>query len=663
MAVERGYEQRVMPSEGAAQPLPTAENFGASIGRAVGALGDDMHRRDIRAEQLDRQQRGDQEWSDFAHRSALHQQNMDGIVQQLRANPTSADYREHVQLVSDADDAAREGLLSGITEKSVLQRANAQLDGFRTRLAIQENGFAQTQRIAKTVTDARDYTTIQSNRLRNAKGAQDWTAALEDLEGYVGGLSLLTPDQKAQMLREGEQGYTVSFVNGLIHKSPAGALSLLEGGTFDSILDARQIEQLRNGSMVEVRRAEAQAQHAANLQNAATREEIATVTEKSSQGIDVSADLPGLIERAGAMGDTSTVAKLQGLARDSAFAKVWGAVSPLQRQARLQALQAIPEAKRTEGDQAELKWLVDKSGGLDGQFNSDPVGFAARTAPQGMGPPPLGEFSPPELAQRERWMRQAQGAYGSMQPLSAAEAHALQERATSSDVGYREVLSSLGGFSSKVASQAVRQVLPNDPFAEGVVALAPNVQRQALDGREVRKANPQILNPPRGTDNKPDPDVVAQLKGLRTGFTLALGNIPAKQRNGILEAAEAIAADALSKNGQLSEQMSGAMLARSLDAALGSTGEGATKKGGIGWWGGSMYLLPSRVSQSGFDAHISDFLRKHPDMAPVNPDGSPANVRAARPLAIGGDRYQFMVGNRVLMGKDGKPWIRTVTGK
>lgn len=657
MAQERGYEARVMPQAGAPLPMASARTYGAELAETVDQAAQDMHRRELRAYQVQRAQRADQEASDFAHRNALHQQNMDGIVRQLRANPTSPDYAEHVALVQKADEDAREGMLAGITEDSVRRRAEQQLDAQRTRLVTQEAEFSEVQRVAKTTLDAYAMREITANRIRRSEKPADLAGAITDLHAYVDGLQGLTPVQKLKLQREGEQTYTLAFVNHLNDTNPAGALAMLDAGTFDAVLDPRQIDQLRNGSMVEIRRAQAQLEHQANLEKAAAKEEIATATELASQGIDVSEQLPGLIAKAEAMGDTSTVAKLHGIGRESSFARVYGGATPLQRQARLQELRGIPEGKRSQTEQAEIKWLTDKGGALDSRFDSDKAGFALATAPAGMGPPRIDAWSPQELAQREKWMRGAVQAYGSMDPLTASEAAILRDRVSGSDAGYREVLASLGnGFSGRVAMQAVRQVLPSDDFAQSVVALAPNVQRQALDGRAIRKANGAILKPA-------NDDQAEQIAGLRAGFNLALGSLPGNQRNGILEVAEAIAADALGRNGQLADQMTGAMMARAIDAALGSTGAGAGKKGGIGWWGGTMYLLPDRVSQAGFEAHVSRYIADHPDQAPVNPDGSPANIRAARPVAIGGGRYQFMVGNRVITGRDGKPWIRTVVAK
>ncbi|WP_324694606.1 hypothetical protein [Novosphingobium sp. RL4] len=658
MAQETGYEARVMPTAAAPLPMASARTYGAELADTVGQVAQDVHQREIRAYQVRRQQTADQESSDFAHRFALHKQSMDEAVREIRASPTAADYADHVERVAKADDDAREKLLDGITEDSVRRRAAAQLDDFRTRLVGSEGDFAEGQQIAKTRLDAQAVKQLGANRVRRSENGAEFTEELQDWHSYVDGLQRLTPAEKQAIRREGEQEYAVAFVNHLNDTNPTAALALLDAGQFDTLLSPQQIDQLRNGSQVEIRRAEAQLVQAANVEKAAVREQVATVTEKASQGIDVSAELPELIAKSESYGDSSTVAKLEGLQRESGLAKTWGAMPPLARDQRAAVLRGIPEAKRTEGQQAELKWLDDKKGSLDGQFNNDPVGFAAQTAPQGKGPPPIANWTRPELGAREQWMREAAGAYGSMQPLSASEARALQERAEQGDVGYRGVLATLSQFSPRTAMQAMRQVLPSDRFAQTLVALSPNVQRQAVDGKVALKANTGILRTP-----KDDDDMAAQVSGLRAGFAMALGNVPASQRDGIMQVAEAIAARNLEQNGMLSEQMSSAMLARSLDAALGATGSGAAKKGGLGWWGGKIYLLPDRVTQAGFEAHVTNYVREHKENPPVNPDGSPADLRFAKPLALGGGRYQFMVGNRVVMGKDGKPWVRTVIAK
>lgn len=654
MPVEQGYEARIMPQAGTPRPLPTADDFGAGIAGSVAQLGDQMHAHDIRAFEAQRAQAADQETSDFAHRFALHRQAMDGVVQQLRDDPSSPDYSTHVQQVLEANDAANPDLLKGITEQSVLRRAQGQIDEFRTQLTGQESNFTSGQRIAKTVTDARAAQDIMANRVRHATTGSQWAAEMGNWQDYTAGLQGLPPAQRDALMQEGHQVITASYVDHLNDTNPSATLDLIDKGTFDPYLKPEQLQQLRQGSQVEIRRQQALADHAANVQWAATKEQIETVKVRAGQGIDVSAQLPALAQAAQQHGDTSTVAELQGLGRDSAFAKSYGALPPLAWDQQLAKLRAIPEARRSADDQAAIKYLTDKRDGHASAVYSDPMGWAAQNAPAGTGPTPLQTWAPDELQAREAWMKGPGAAYGFMQPLIKTEVKAAQDQMQSGDKGYRDTLATIGqGFSGRVAMQAVRQILPNDGFAQSAVALAPNVMRQALDGRAVLKANSEILSPADDTEK-------TQIGGLKAGFAQALGAVPAAQRNGIMQVANAISARALEENGELSKQMTGAMFARSIDAALGSTGSGPDKRGGIGWWGGRMYLLPGNTRQQDFEGAVSAYLAKGKGAMPLNPDGTTAALRNATPVAMGGGRYQFKVGDRYVSTKGGAPFTMTV---
>lgn len=655
MADESGYTRQTTARAGAPMPQTSAGAYGAGLFQEVQRAAAQAERQEIRGYQIQRQMNADQQSSDFARKFAEQRRAMDDVIQQARTNPSTPDYQEHVSQVMEQFDAGREDMLSGITEDSVRRQAEQQLESYATSLHGNEVQFAAGQRVVKTLKDNADLINLGSNRIRTAGDpatyAQETKAAYE----HIANLEGITPAQKDDLTRQVDQQYSIAYVNRLNDTNPAMALAQLDAGTYDKVLTPQQIDQLRNGAQVEIRRIDAQAQQAANVEKAAFREQVATVKVQASQGIDVSDQLPGLAAKAEAYGDTSTVEELKGIHRENNFAKVYGALPPLARDRRMAELRGIPGSKRTDEQQAELKWLDDKKGSLDSQFQNDPLGFAASTAPAGQQPPPINDWTPQELAAREQWVKEAVGAYGSMQPLSATEARALQERAEQGDGGYRAVLQTVSQFSPRLAMQAMRQVLPQDRFAQSLVPLAPDIQKRALDGRVAQKANTAILKAP-----KDDIDAEASLAGVRSGFLTAMSAAPADQRYGVLEVANSIAADSLERRGRLSDQMSSAVMAWSIDRALGAQGEGAAKKGGLGWWSGKIYLLPDRISQKGFEDHVYGYVRTHPENPPVNPDGTTADIRKARPQALGGNRYQFMVGDRVIVGRDGRPWIRTV---
>lgn len=658
MADESGYTRQTTTRAGAPMPQVSAESYGAGLFEQVQRAAGQAERQEIRAYQNRRAMDADQQSSDFARKFAERRQAMDDVIQQARTNPSSPDYQEHVSQVMEQFDASREDMLSGITEDSVRRQAEQQLNSYATSLHGSEVQFAAGQRVVKTLKDNADLINLGSNRIRTAGDpatyAQETKAAYE----HIAGLEGITPAQKEDLTRQVDQQYSIAYVNRLNDTNPAMALAQLDAGTYDQVLTPQQIDQLRNGAQVEIRRIDAQAQQVANVEKAAFREQVATVKVKASQGIDVSAELPGLAAKAAVYGDTSLLEELKGIDRENGFAKTWGSLPPLARDQRMAQLRSVPAEKRTDEQQAELKWLDDKKGSLDSQFQNDPLGFAASTAPAGQQPPPINDWTPQEVSARERWVRQAVGAYGSMEPLSATEARALQNQAELGDGGYRAVLQTVSQFSPRMAMQAMRQVLPQDRFAQSLVALAPDTQKRALDGRVAQKANTAILHPP-----KNDEDAKAQIGGVRAGFLTAMNGLPGDQRYGILDVAESIAADSLARRGRLSEQMSGAMMAWALDRALGAQGEGAEKKGGLGWWQGKIYLLPDRVTARGFESHVYSYIRDHPNDGPVNPDGTRADLRNARPQAMSGGRYQFLIGDRYVLGRDGKPWIRTVRAR
>jgi hypothetical protein len=649
MAGEQGYTTRVMPQAGAAMPLASARTYGAELADTVGQVAQDVHQRQIRSYQLDRRVTADREAADFAHKFALQRQNMDDVVQQLRANPTRPDYGEHVNQAMQTFNASRDGLLAGISDDQVRQRASEQLDSFADQLHGSEATFAAGQQVAKTVMDVREAARIGANRVRQSGDPDSFGQELGQFYSMVNGMAGLTPVQRQQLRQEGEQDYGVAFGNRLIDTNPHGAVALIDAGSLNGFLKPEQVDALRNGAQVEIRRSDAAAEHALALAAAQTREQIATVKEQSKQGIDVSGQLPDLIGAAQKLGDTSTVVELQGMARDSVFAKVWGASPPLAREHRIAALQAKPAGERSQDEQTELKWLVDKKGSLDSKFNSDPVGFALSNAPGGMGPPPIETWSPDELAARAKWVAGAREVYGTMPPLTKAEATSLSQRAVESDKGYNQALDLVGRFPGRMAGSAARQVFPSDPYAQQLAVLSPQYRKLAIDGREALKANPKLKT----IASDRDKDDVAELV---SGFHQALAAVPSAQRTAILGVAGNIAASALEGNGGSGGEMNRRLYAAALDRALGATGEGAQKRGGLGSWAGRPFLVPDAMTQIEFGNTLGRFIKTHPAKAPVNPDGSPIEIRKMLPIAQGGGLYRFYVGERVVTNRDGKPF-------
>lgn len=665
MPAEDIYQSRIMPQAAAPMPLANADTYGAGLADAVGELGNvglraEERQRQVleRAKDAGKRLRVDREAADFAHRYALHRTNMDGVIREIRDNPTSPDFAEHVQRVTEADEAAREGLLQGIDAPEVRRQAVQQLDEYGVRLNSTEADYAESQRAAKTVVDYKKTVDIGANRIRQGMDAQHYGEELKAGYAMIDGLAGVTPEVKAKLRLEVEQNYGVAFVNHLNDTNPAAAIALLDAGAFNEILTPEQIDGLRNGAQVEVRRQVAQVAHAATVEKAQLTDATQVAIEKSSQGIDVSADLPELIQRWTAAGDQSKVEQLKGLVRDNAYARVWNDQTPLAREARIRALNGVEAGKRTEDQQAELKWLQEKRGSLDTQFNGDTVGFVMANGQSGEQPPALVEGDPASYAARAQWARTAARTYGRMDLLSHQEREAMAAELGKGDGAYTAVTDQLALFGGAAAKAAARQVAPNDRYLQQLVLLPADYRKLARDGRAALQANPKLVPDENGNDADPD------IKAVSTGYERALASLPQEDRNAVKNVARNIAAKFLHDHpGEIDPRL----WRQSLSMALGGRGVGAAQRGGLGSWNDMTFLVPDDLSPQQFTDRIFGYIRANPTKGPVNPDGSPANLRNARPVAVGAGVYQFFVGDRPVLarGRDGRiasPWQFTVGG-
>lgn len=643
MAVERGYERQVAPRAGQMGAMSRPEDFGAGLARAVEQVAGEQHQRELRSYQLDRREAADREAADFDLRFAEHRQNMDSITRDLRTN-AGPGAQGHAEGWRKANDAARETLLSGITDARVLQQAERQWSEYETRGVGQEGDFEAARGIAKRITDFGKAGDVSVNRIRTGMDPEAYASELKLRHEAIFSQQGLSDELKQKLWDDYQQKAGVGFVQHMQDTNPVAARALLDGGAFEH-LDPSVVEQLRNGADVEIRRRQAAEAQAANVAAAQTRERIATVRAMAGQGIDVSGHLPELIQQAQALGDTSTVVELQGLGNASAFARAYEPLTPLQVEGRISELSGIPQDSRTAAQQAELKWATDHRGAMASRFNADPVGWAIENAPEGAKPPPLSAGP----AARAQWARETADVYGGQRVLTRAESDAYANRAADGDAGYLQVAEELAQFGGRTAMAAARQVAPSDRYLQQMVVLPPNYRKLSIDGRAARKANPGILK-------VKDDDQGEAIASINAGFHQALATVPVDQRNAIIDIAGNIAANFQLKHGKTDSEMNSRLWLQAFNMALGATGAGAGQLGGMGRWSDQYFLVPDGVTAQQFTDGVFAQVKRDAKRAPVNPDGTPLYLGRARPVAQGGGRYRFYVGNDVVMGKDGAPW-------
>lgn len=649
MADESGYQSRIMPQAGTPGPMASPDDFGAQVGRALGDLGDAVHRGKVQDFRIARKVEADRQAAEFAKRWALQRQNMDGVVQHLRTNPSDPSYSTHAKQATDALDGAREGLLDGITEGEVRRRAETQINEYSGELGSREYVFAQGKATAKLLGDASDAVDIAANRVRRMQGEDPNTLTNELKAAYElgDGLQNVDPEAKKKFREYADQRINTAYIQHLQDVNPRGAKAMLDSGAFD-FLPPPVLEQLRSGTDVEIRRADAAVASEAAAVKATYKDALGAARTDAGNGIDVSDRLPALYKQAEALGDQGDMAAIKGLERESRFAKVFKGIAPLARQSRVQELQAIAEAKRSEDQKAELAWLVEKGPGLDSQWNSDPLGVVLRNGRPGEQPPPLDPANPASYAARAGWTRRAAQQYGSMLPLTDAEKQAREVQYKQGVIGQKAVADDLSQFGPGISRLAAQQLAPNDRFLQEVVRLPADTRDDAYEGKAASAADKTLLKTWASDDDTEYASTVL------AGFDQAMASVPQAQRNAIREVAWNLAAAEV-KRGQ---PLTGALFEKSLNRAIGADyGDGKQRGGIAGWTGRQFFVVPDGYTANAFATELFGWLRKYPGEAPVNPDGKPLDLKQARPVRLANGMYKFMVGENDVKNRKGGPFV------
>jgi len=395
-----------------------------------------------------------------------------------------------------------------------------------------------------------------------------------------------------------------------------------------------------NALRVAVRAKEIETERQAAVVDKQMSDELAAVRNDAGRGIDVSGRLPALAQYYAQKGDKSVTSELKQIGQEAVWGQTWSKATPIQRQQRIAALNSIPVKKRTPDQQAELKYLNDKTGSLDSQYASDPVGFYIQNGSPNEVPPTLTDKADSFVA-RAAWAKRM----GVADPLTDVEAQSLQTKLKTGPGGYEAVMNMLAVFPAQSAAAAARKVAPDDAYLQQVVTLPYETRRDALDGKAALQADKKLIAVEAPRDQE-------RIKTVRAGFDKALGAMPQSQKNAILSLAESLAANEAHRTG---EPMNNVTFERSLNRALGSVGTGPNKRGGLGGWvNGQYFLVPDGMTQNEFATRVFKWIRTNPGKGPVNPDGTPADLRSARPVAIGPRRYKWMVGDKTVMGRDGR---------
>jgi hypothetical protein len=635
MAEERGYDARVRV--GATAPLPgvSADSFGAGVGQAVSQAGAVIQQEQLENARLDRELRDNAEWSAFLVEDAKRREAVSTAAREGRLS----DAPGHAARIGAEVDKAAEELLTGLTSERLKQQGRARIADWggtlRTREADYE--FVRGQEIAvERFQEQRD---IVEGMVRRADDPKVYAHELRFQMDAIAQLN--TSDEvKQKLLDETEQRFAVSFLRGMTDRDPQAAIALIDSGAFDGVITGDQVEVLRNGAGVEVRRVQAQKEREETERKATLRGQIQFFEQAESMGlVQDDATYDQAITAAQALGDEQLVLKLTGLKANNQFTKVWGPenATALQREQRITELAG--KDKRSPQENLELKFLRDRAPTWAGEEARDPVSQAARRG--GAGAPPV-----IDLNDGESWNARAQWMAGRGEKVgfTDVELRELQD-AVEAPNGELGVMAQLDKVRDPFAkARMAEQIKPNDPTFRQMAMLRPQVRATVRQGRKAMVNNPRFFS-------NLDPDVEEVIGTMDANINAALREYDDDLKLGTRETARQFIAGLVTARGagDFSGAKSGEALDRELRVAVAVAlgGRVVTDKegkryilGGIDDWNGRPYVLPSTMNEGEFKRRLQAELTstKNP---PVNPDGSRANLYRAVPVAVGGGFYEF----------------------
>lgn len=635
MPQEQIYQPQVAPGATPGIPLASPQDFGAAVGQGIAELGGALERRHFDAKQIERQQNADAQAADFNARFAKAREDADKASIDARTNaaPGGAGHAEQMAKWWADRKAA---LTDGITEDSLRRSASSQIDEFGSRFETAEYQFEAGARVGKIATDTQTATEIAANRAYRQQDpkafAEEFSLGRQSIDNMTG----VPADVRQKLVKDYEEKVAVGFLNGVTDRNPKAVGPLLESGAFDDLVSPQQMERLRNGAQVELRRADAVAAHQLALQKAATNEQIATVKAQQSAGIVVpDAQLAQLADAAKANGDTSNAVELSALRIHNGVNREtqgWTAQQYDGEMARLRSL----GAKASADDQVRLKALEAIAPQRKAQFERDPGQWAALNG----SPPPALDFNDPATwAARRQWAATVGKTIGRSVPL-LQPAEVDQQRAifAEGDKGRLQVIDTIAPLGGRDAVRAIKQIAPTDSVAAQMVTLDRSYRLSAARGGEARKADRSLID-----DMKPDAAGALAREKFNRDAAPALSRMDPNQAAAVKEIAGNMYADWARAHGV--HTFNAGQYGTFVQAAVGGKVDArGVFHGGIGYWNDVPVVLPTDQSQEQFGRVLTGIRWGADARKPVYASGAvmpPEKVRQLTPVQRSDGLYEF----------------------
>lgn len=644
-----GYQAQIAPQRTAGSAgQATADNFGGQTFDAISRAGSGLADRVIRETKLEAQREYQREAADAMVRFAKLKEDTDLFDNDARSNTNPGAAGHRFTITKQLDDTTAE-FLGGIKNERLRQAYEGRIAEYRGSQVAKADAFERIETIKLIADNSDKATDMIANRLSRGASEKDYADAEIELREGIHDLEGMPDAVKRALEAEGVEKIAISWLGGM---EPEASKALMNSGIFDGKISPAAMERLNNNADTEIKRKEIEADAQARLERADATEAINQFQRELEDGIPKSdeeiEEMQSLASQYGLQADVYDLGKsrIQGEAN-----RRFRTATPVQIDAAIKTL-TTKIAKAGDKAKGEDVVLRDHLTGMlsrrTDEATNDPLAFAAQS---GLEVAPVNFSDPASIDARRRSADATAKALGvPAQYLTAAEAEQYSANLSTVD-GRKDVAELASRFGGVAAVRIARQIAPNDKDLQYVVGLPRIYRNIVFEGDKLRGEKGGFAVP-----------ATESLEAYRE-VAPSLKALPADFRSGALESARSIYAYYAARTGK--EEFSEALWTQSFDMAVGSTGTGDKKKGGIAEWNGHKFLLPSEFNLS----EVRYAIKNSPGVADARTgQGDKISAQGLMnsffPVAVADGVYRFEDRRGgVVVGKTGRPLEFTIRKK
>ncbi len=585
------YRPQIGPQTSVALPGASAEDFGAAAARGARQAGENL---DGAVEAI-KQQKREREAAEAGVTMAATASELAKEVIDARTG-AAPDGEGHSDAIGKRFDERAAANLGTIKSDRVRRAYEERYSELRGRIYGAEYAWEANERVNHKITMFDQQGTLEANTQATNPTADGLEAALANIDTTAAQFTSVPKGALDKATREQKRKVVVAWGNGMQDVDPAKLVAVIEKGVLNPYLEPEDINTLKAGGNVEIRRQDAMKRQAAATAEAGFRESVSTFRKGISLGNQPDpTEIDTLIGQAQQLGLSTVVADLTGDKVKLLINRETRTWSPVQLRTEINRLEAMDPTKRGAEDDIRLAQLSAIAPSRIQAVTADPMRAAAV---QG-NPAPTIDWAAPTPAQisaRKDWARGYARANGLVNPpyLDPAELTQLRDRANQGPAGQIEVASQVRGLFGVADGAAVlRSVDPSNKDFQLYVGLAPATATRVARGKAALATNGKLVN-----------DVIANQL-----FTQYASAIPADMRPSVFNAAKAIVASAAADSGVSDwtdkEVEFESAFRMAVQRAGGMLGANEGRTGGFINWQGRMAWMPADMARDDFQRRMA----------------------------------------------------------